>query len=489
MQDAVNERIFGLRDCRAAGDVGGLGLQAGDLGDRGDLGVFDGHLGVGEAGLDLEFGAGAILVSGSDGGLGGGEGGLEFKLRLLGFGRRGGGLGPGGTEGGFGLELTELEGLRQRGETSLRRGEFETRADDVGLDLGLDGLRGLLDRALLGHDERCEEKRDKGQARHGGKECFDRYMVPLKPIFGKSARMEADAPITLLNRHTGRMETEQVYGEKWLRRIYGNPLGKLTLHTVVKRALFSKLYGWAMDRPSSARRVAPFVKAFGLDPAEFADSDLNSYRTFNDFFYRKLKDSARPVDPRAEMAVLPADGRHLGFPDASRVNGIFAKGQTFDMAALVADRALGERYARGTVVCSRLCPVDYHRFHFPVPGVPGQPVLAQGQLYSVNPIALRRSAAYLWQNKRQRVTIDAGPFGLVTMVSVGATNVGTIIETYQPGQQVAKGDEKGYFRFGGSFVATIFEPGRIKLEDDLIHAGETAVEVYAKVGSPLGRLA
>jgi phosphatidylserine decarboxylase len=314
-------------------------------------------------------------------------------------------------------------------------------------------------------------------------------MVPLKPIFSKSARMEADAPITLLNRHTGRMETEQVYGEKWLRRIYGNPLGKLTLHTVVKRALFSKLYGWAMDRPSSARRVAPFVKAFGLDPAEFADSDLKSYRTFNDFFYRKLKAGARPVDPRAEMAVLPADGRHLGFPDASRVNGIFAKGQTFDMGALVADRVLGERYARGTVVCSRLCPVDYHRFHFPVAGVPGEPVLAQGSLYSVNPIALRRSAAYLWQNKRQRVTIDAGPFGLVTMVSIGATNVGTIIETYKPGQAVAKGDEKGYFRFGGSYVATIFEPGRIKLEDDLIHAGETAVEVYAKVGSPLGRLA
>ena len=214
--------------------------------------------------------------------------------------------------------------------------------------------------------------------------------------------MDADAPITLLNRHTGRMETEQVYGEKWLQRIYGNPLGKLTLHTVVKRALFSKLYGWAMDRPSSARRVEPFMKAFGLDPSEFADPDLKSYRTFNDFFYRKLKASARPLDPRPEMAVLPADGRHLGFPDASQVKGIFAKGQTFDIPALVADRALGERYARGTVVCSRLCPVDYHRFHFPVAGVPGEPVLAKGQLYSVNPIALRRSAAYLWQNKRQR---------------------------------------------------------------------------------------
>lgn len=301
--------------------------------------------------------------------------------------------------------------------------------------------------------------------------------------------MDADAPITLFNRHTGRTETEQVYGEKWLRRIYGNPLGRLTLHLLVKRGLFSAFYGWAMDRPGSARRVAPFVRAFGLDPAEFADPDLRSYRTFNDFFHRKLRPSARPVDPRPEMAVLAADGRHLGFPDASRVSGIFAKGQTFDVPALVADRALGERYARGTIVCSRLCPVDYHRFHFPVAGVPGRPTPADGPLFSVNPIALRRRAAYLWENKRQRVTIDAGPFGLVTMVSIGATNVGTIIETYQPGRAVAKGDEKGYFRFGGSYVATLFEPGRIRLEDDLIHAGETAVEVYAKVGSPLGRLA
>ena len=301
--------------------------------------------------------------------------------------------------------------------------------------------------------------------------------------------MDADAPISLHNRHTGGTEIEQVYGEAWLRRIYGHPLGKLSLHAVVKRGLFSKLYGWAMDRPSSARRIEPFIKAFGLNPAEFAEADLSAYRTFNDFFYRKLKPSTRPVDPRPEMAVLPADGRHLGFQDASRVKGIFAKGQTFDIPALVADRALGERYAQGTVVCSRLCPVDYHRFHFPVAGVPGEPVLAQGQLYSVNPIALRRHASYLWQNKRQRVTIDAGAFGLVTMVSVGATNVGTIIETYQPGRAVAKGDEKGYFRFGGSFVATLFEPGRIKLEADLIQAGETATELYAKIGSPLGRLA
>jgi phosphatidylserine decarboxylase len=301
--------------------------------------------------------------------------------------------------------------------------------------------------------------------------------------------MHADAPITLRNRHTGGTEVEQVFGEAWLKRIYGNPLGKMTLHALVKRAVFSDFYGFLADRPASAKRVIPFIRDFGLDPSEFAEPDPAAYRTFNEFFYRKLKSSARPIDPRPEMAVLPADGRHLGFPDAGAVKGIFAKGQTFDIPALVADRALGERYARGTVVCSRLCPVDYHRFHFPVPGTPGTPTLTNGPLYSVNPFALRRHVNYLWENKRQRVSVDAGPFGLVTMVAVGATNVGSIVETYAAGRPVAKGDEKGYFRFGGSFVATLFEPGRIQLEADLIEAGETATELYAKMGSPLGRLA
>ena len=299
--------------------------------------------------------------------------------------------------------------------------------------------------------------------------------------------MQPNDPITLKNRHTGTIETEQVYGEAWLRRIYGNPLGQLALHAVVKRAFFSKLYGAAMDRPNSVARIAPFIKTYGLNVSEFAD-DISTHQSFNDFFYRKLKSSARPVDARADVATLPADGRHLGFQDASNVKGIFAKGQQFDIPTLVGDRALGERYARGTIVCSRLCPVDYHRFHFPVAGGPHEPVAIDGALFSVNPIALRRNASYLWQNKRQRVSIDAGPFGLVTIIAIGATNVGTIIETYKPGVAMNKGDEKGYFRFGGSFLATIFEPGRIQLENDLIAAGESGQELYAKVGSPLGRL-
>jgi phosphatidylserine decarboxylase len=299
--------------------------------------------------------------------------------------------------------------------------------------------------------------------------------------------MHPNDPIIIKNRHTGTTEVEQVYGENWLKRIYGNPLGSIALHAVVKRAFFSQLYGFAMDQPSSRKRIEPFVQKYGLNIAEFANPDLKSYANFNEFFYRKLKTSVRPIDNRENIAVLPADGRHLGFQNVATTPGVFAKGQRLDISTLVGDRELGQRYAQGSLVCSRLCPVDYHRFHFPVSGIPQAPVPISGSLYSVNPLALRRNVSYLWQNKRQRVSIDTPSFGLVTLVSIGATNVGSIVETYQPGVAVAKGDEKGYFRFGGSFIATLFEPGRIKIAEDLLEAGETGQELYAHMGSPLGQ--
>jgi phosphatidylserine decarboxylase len=300
--------------------------------------------------------------------------------------------------------------------------------------------------------------------------------------------MSIDAPIRYRDRQTGRIETEQVYGEAWLKRIYGNPLGMLVLHAAVRRAWFSNLYGKFSDRPASAAKVAPFIKKFGIKMEDFV-TPPGGYATFNDFFYRKLAPGARPVDADPSVAIFPADARHLGFQDISAAEGIYAKGQKLSVAELVGDRALGERYARGTIICSRLCPVDYHRFHFPVAGTPSAAVPIDGTLGSVNPIALRRKLNWLWENKRARVTLDAGAFGQVTLVAVGATNVGGIMETYAPGSTLAKGAERGYFRFGGSWVATLFEPGRVRLEQDLAGATAEGIELLARFGTPMARLA
>ena len=291
--------------------------------------------------------------------------------------------------------------------------------------------------------------------------------------------------IEFFNRYTGRVQREQVYGAAWMRWTYVNPFGRLALEALVKRPVFSRWYGWRMDRPASRSKVLPFIREFGLDVNEFAEPP-ESFRTFNEFFYRRLKPGARPVDSEPRAVVFPADGRHLGFANASQIDGVFVKGQRFDLPRLLGDATLASRYAKGTLVLSRLCPVDYHRFHFPVAGKPSATTLLNGPLYSVNPIALRRNLGYLWENRRTLTTIETESLGTVLFLEIGATNVGSIVQTYQPGKPVAKGDEKGYFRFGGSSTLLLFEPGRIQLAPDLLEQSGQQRELYARVGDHLG---
>ena len=299
-------------------------------------------------------------------------------------------------------------------------------------------------------------------------------------------------PVRYYHRAKKTIETEQIYGEAWLRWSYGNPLGRLGLELVVKRALLSRLYGWRMNRRFSAQQVLPFIAKYDVDVDEFAKSPF-VYKTFNDFFYRALKPGARPVAPGERVAVLPADGRHLAFADVDRVDGFYAKGQRFSLAGLFgearapqAEQKFAAEFAGGAMVISRLCPVDYHRFHFPVAGRPDEPRLVNGCLYSVSPLALRRNLAYLWENKRMVTLVDSAAFGRVAMVEIGATMVGSILQTFSTGRTAAKGDEKGLFRFGGSCVITLFQRGRIKFDADLVEQSARQLEVYARMGERLG---
>lgn len=294
--------------------------------------------------------------------------------------------------------------------------------------------------------------------------------------------------VEYFNRYTGRVETEQIYGERFLRWIYGNPIGKISLEGLVKRSFFSKWYGSRMDASDSNSRVLPFIRNYNLDAGEFADQP-ESYRTFNEFFYRKLKPGARPIAPDSDAAVFPADGRHLGFQNIREAEGIFVKGAKFDLEKLCGKRELAQRYESGSIVLSRLCPVDYHRFHFPVSGTPTRPTMINGALYSVSPLALKQNIHYLTENKRASTEIDSMDFGKVLMFEVGATCVGSFEYTFTPGIPIQKGSEKGYFKFGGSETITLFEPGRINLAEDLLENSQIGRELYARMGDIMGRKA
>jgi phosphatidylserine decarboxylase len=278
-----------------------------------------------------------------------------------------------------------------------------------------------------------------------------------------------------------------VYGDQALRWTYGTRAGRISLEALVKRAIFSRWYGRKMDQPASRQKIGPFIQQYELDASEFL-RDVEDFASFNEFFYRELKPESRPIDANPSSVVFPADGRHLCVPDISKSAGLFVKGAMFSLEKLLGDPELAHQYANGSLLLSRLCPVDYHRFHFPAAGVPGPVRLINGPLYSVNPIALCRNIHILTTNKRTVTELQTEAFGRVLLLEIGATCVGSICQTYSAGTPVSKGDEKGYFRFGGSSTITIFEPGRIKFDQDLIENSQHHRELYARVGDHMGFL-
>ena len=294
-------------------------------------------------------------------------------------------------------------------------------------------------------------------------------------------RGEATNTVRYRDRETGELGYERVFGADALHFLYETRRGGL-LRTGLRRRAVSRLYGLLQRRGASRRRIPDFVAGLGIDASE-AELPLEAYRSLDDFFTRRLKPGVRPVDPDPRVLVFPADGRVLVYP---RLDGVRlrVKGCSVDLDELLGDREAASRFRDGTAVVVRLAPADYHRFHFPDGGEAGSPRPIRGPLESVHAIALDAGSQSL-HNKREVTWISSRGFGQLAIVEVGAMLVGTIVQTYAPGP-VTRGQEKGYFRFGGSTVVLLLEPGRLCLDADLIEASAAGLETRVKMGTRIG---
>jgi phosphatidylserine decarboxylase len=294
--------------------------------------------------------------------------------------------------------------------------------------------------------------------------------------------------ITYIDRNSGKLESEKVYGGAVLGYLYGNShLGRAIKNVTARNPIFSRIFGWWQRKSWTRRKIVPFITKYQIDPSEFAE-DVSSFRCFDDFFIRKLKADARPIDSDPKVAVIPADGRYLFFNDIAAADGFLLKGKKFDLDSLLQNKNLAEEYQHGSLVIARLCPSDYHRFHFPVDGIPSASRLINGWLYSVNPIALKQNIDIFTENKRAITEIESETFGKVLFIEVGATNVGSIIQTYEPSQYCKKGAEKGYFSFGASSLLILFPKGKITFSKDLIDLGKQGYEIRCLMGQRMGQV-
>ena len=289
-------------------------------------------------------------------------------------------------------------------------------------------------------------------------------------------------------RNSEKIFEEKIAGGYWLRWLYSNPLGKLSLETMAKRKFLSDLSGKLMKGKRSKKKILPFVKKFNI-PIYEIEQNIEDFKTFNDFFIRKLKKDARKINDNDNVVISPGDGKMLVYQDISNYQNFNVKGYKYSFKDFLRNSDWFEKYKDGSMAILRLCPTDYHRYHFPVEGIPTPIKKLKGDYYSVSPIALRKKIEIFCRNKREFTEIKSKYFGTVLMVDVGATFIGSIVQTYMPNINYKKGDEKGYFEFGGSSVVVIFKKGVIEFDKDLLDNTHQGYETLMKLGNSIGRLA
>lgn len=242
--------------------------------------------------------------------------------------------------------------------------------------------------------------------------------------------------------------------------------------------------GRKFDDPASALQIPGFVNFHQLDMSEVL-LPLTDFKSFNEFFYRKLKPDARPCSApdRPEIITSPADCRSVVFHKLETAQQVWVKGREFSIERLLGNAYPEDvkRYQGGALGVFRLAPQDYHRFHIPVDGIMGEPKLIDGEYYTVNPMAIRSTLDVYGENVRVLVPIDSVKHGRVMVVCVGAMMVGSTVITRKTGEHVRRAEELGYFKFGGSTLLLLFEPGVMRFDPDLVENSIGALETLVSL--------
>ncbi len=291
--------------------------------------------------------------------------------------------------------------------------------------------------------------------------------------------------ILVYNRTTKSYEEEKVAGRKYLEWCYQSPAGKRLTELLIKKKLCSKMYGLFCDTKLSTKKIPQFIEDFNID-MDIYSKNASDFITFNDFFARTVLPTARPIPADKNGLMSPADGRLLAYENIDMNKIVQVKGITYSLEELLGDSNISKEYDGGTCLIFRLCPTDYHRYHFIDSGIPGPNHFIKGTYYSVNPIAVDKIPKLFCQNKREWSVFKSDNFNDVLYVEVGATCVGSIIQSYTVGKHVNRGDEKGYFKFGGSTVILFLKKGVAKIDDDIIKQTDLGYETKVVMGEEIG---
>ena len=260
--------------------------------------------------------------------------------------------------------------------------------------------------------------------------------------------------------------------------LYHTAPGRMVLKVLTKPGI-SKICGRFLDSPLSCCLIKPFTRKNQIC---LSDYQLNSIHSFNDFFSRKIKPNLRPMDKDPFHLAAPCDGL-LSVWKINEDTVLPVKQSHYTLSSLLADSKLARRYNDGYCFVFRLCVNHYHRYCYVDSGRKSSNRSIAGHLHTVQPIALHDIPVFT-ENSREYTLIQSPHLGTLLQMEVGAMLVGRIVNHKDSGM-VIRGQEKGFFQYGGSTIIVLTEKGKVSLREDISLHSKNGVETPVKMGETI----
>ena len=262
--------------------------------------------------------------------------------------------------------------------------------------------------------------------------------------------------------------------------VYGNSLGRMFIKPFTT-PFVSRFVGACLDSRLSVLLAIPYKMMFHLDMSIYKPKVYSSY---NEFFTREIKPEHRPVDGETGSLISPADGK-LSLYSISENLQITIKNSVYSISSLLKSRELAEEYKNGYAVVIRLTGEDYHHYCYVADGVKGKNHYLKGMFHMLHPVVREQIPVYK-ENTREFCRIRTKYFGEVIQMEVGAMMIGRICNLNQGTTEVSKGEEKGYFAYGGSTVVVLVKENMVDFDKDLLENSKEQIETLVKMGVRIG---
>lgn len=268
--------------------------------------------------------------------------------------------------------------------------------------------------------------------------------------------------------------------DRMLKALYGCTAGRLLLKPLTKPGL-SRLAGWFLSQKISCFLIKPFIRSNRIDMEQFEDTQ---YASYNEFFSRKIREGARVIDETPEHLISPCDSKLTVLPIEPE-RRFTLKHTEYTVASLLKNEELADGYAGGWAMIFRLTVDDYHRYCFFDDGDKEEQVRIPGALHTVNPIANDYFPIYK-ENSREYTVLHTRHFGDAVVMEVGALMVGKIVNHHEKAS-VVRGQEKGYFQFGGSTVVVLLKKDAALIDEDILKNSAEGIETVVRMGEKIGK--